>query len=83
MIRTQNVRHLVLEVLSRNKRVQQLLTTLNHGVNLSTASTEVRIVVERFPQVVDRLAAWLRTRIDENTDLGLQSPSVMAGSLLS
>lgn len=70
---TQNVRHLVLEVLSCDERVQKLPTTLNHGVNFSTASSEVGVVVEGFPQVVDRLATGLRTSINEDTNLGLRA----------
>lgn len=50
---TQNVRHLVLEVLRRHKWVEQLAATFDHGVNLSTAPTKVWVIVEGLPQVVD------------------------------
>ena len=43
---TQDVGHLVLEILSSNEGVQELPATLDHSVNLSTASSKVRIVVE-------------------------------------
>ena len=49
----QDVRHLVLEVLRSHKRVEQLATTLNHGVDFTTASAKVRVVVKGLPQVVD------------------------------
>ena len=55
-----------------HKRVEQLATTLNHGVDFTTASAKVRVVVKGLPQVVDRLAGGLSTRIDENTNLGLR-----------
>lgn len=43
---TQNIRHLVLEVLSGNKRVQQLPALIDHSVDLSTAASKVRVIVE-------------------------------------
>ena len=52
--------------------VDELATALDHGVDFTTASTEVRIVVEGLPQVVDGLAAGLRTGVDENTNFRLQ-----------
>ena len=68
---TENVRHLVLEVLRSHKRVEELAAALNHGVNLTAASTKVGVVVEGLPQVVNGLAAGLRARVNEDTDLGL------------
>lgn len=69
---TKNVGHLVLEVLGRDQGVEQLPATLNHRVNLTTAAAEVRVVVERFPQIVDRLAPRLSTRVDEDANLRLR-----------
>lgn len=43
---TQNVGHLVLEILGSNEGVQELPALIDHSVNLSTASSKVRIVVE-------------------------------------
>ena len=37
----------------------------------TTASTEIRIVVECFPEVEDGLVSRLRTSIDEDAGLGL------------
>ena len=54
-----------------HERVEELATALDHGVNLTTASAEMGIVVESLPQIVDGLAAGLRTRVDEDTDFGL------------
>lgn len=50
---TENVGHLILEILRSDQRVQKLLSTLNHGVNLTTASSKMRIVVEGLPKIVD------------------------------
>ena len=69
--RTQNVGHLVLEVLRCNQRVEELPTPLNHSVNFTTASSQMRVVVEGLPEVVDRLASGLGTGINKNTDFGL------------
>ena len=66
-----NVGHLVLEILSSNQRVEQLATALDHGMDFTTASTEMRIVVESFPQVVDRLPAGFGTRVNQDADLRL------------
>ena len=60
----EDIGHFVFKVLSRNKRVQKLLSSLDHGVNLSTSTTKVRIIVERFPKVVDRFVTRLRTGIN-------------------
>lgn len=68
---TENVRHFVLKVLCSNESVEQLLTALDHGVNLSTGPSQIRIVVESFPKVVDRLVTWLRTSINEDTNFWL------------
>lgn len=68
---TENVGHLVFEVLRSNQWIEQLLPTLDHGVNLTTSATEVGIVVEGLPQVVDRLMPRLCSGIDENTDFRL------------
>ena len=68
---TENVRHFVLEVLRGDKWVQKLPTTLKHRVDLATAASEVGVIVEGLPQVIDRLAAGLRTSINKNTNLGL------------
>lgn len=69
---TQNVRHLVLEVLGGDQWVQQLLAALDHGVNLTTATAKVRVVIECFPQVVDGLAPGLCTRINQDADRRLR-----------
>lgn len=50
---TQNIRHFVLEVLSSHERVQKLLSALEHRVDFTTASAQMTIVVEGFPEVVD------------------------------
>ena len=68
----QNIRHLIFKVLGGNERVHKLLTALNHGVDFTTASSEVCIVVEGFPQVIDRLATGFGTCINQDTDFGLQ-----------
>ena len=73
VVLTQDVRHLVLEVLGRNKRVEEFLTTLDHGVDFTTASAQISVVVERLPEVVDRLAAWLGTGVDEDAYFGLRA----------
>jgi hypothetical protein len=70
---TEDIRHFILEVLSSNKGVQELLATINHSVNFTTAATEILILIERIPEVVDGLVAGLGTGVNENADLGLEN----------
>jgi hypothetical protein len=67
----EDVGHLVLEVLSSNEGVQEALAT--HGVDLAGATTEVVVVVERLPEVVDGLVAGLGASIDEDANFGLDA----------
>jgi hypothetical protein len=54
----ENVRHLVLEVLRRDERVQQLLPTSGfEGSDLATGTSDVGGKIENFPELVD---AWKR-----------------------
>lgn len=69
---TQDVRHLVLEILCSNQWVQEFLPTLDHGVNFTTTSTQILIVVESLPEVVNRLAPGFSTSINQDTDFGLK-----------
>lgn len=40
-------------------------------MDLSTATPQIFVVIERLPEVVDGLAPRLSTSVDEDTDLGL------------
>ena len=68
---TQDVRHLVFEILGSDKRVEQLLSSLDHCMNFTTASSEVGVVVERLPQVVNGFASRFGTSVDKYTDIRL------------
>lgn len=46
---TENVGHLVLEVLRCNQRVQKLPPAFNHSVNFATAPSQMSIIVEGLP----------------------------------
>lgn len=41
--------HLIFEVLGSDQGVQELLSAFDHGMNLSTCTAEIRIVVESLP----------------------------------
>lgn len=71
MLRTQDIGHLVLEVLGCNQGVQELSPTLDHGVNFAAAPAEMGVVVEGLPQVVNGLPTGLRPGINEDTDFRL------------
>jgi hypothetical protein len=43
-----------------------------HGVDLSTSTTEILVVVEAFPQSEQGLGAGLCTGIEQNADFGVQ-----------
>ena len=53
--------------------VEELAATLDHSVNFTTASAEVRIVVEGLPEVVNGLAPWLGTGVAEDAYFGLRA----------
>lgn len=46
---TQYIGHLVLEILCRYQRIQELSATLDHGVNFTTAPSQMFIIVEGLP----------------------------------
>jgi hypothetical protein len=71
IILTQDVGHLVLEILSSDQGIEQLLSTFDHGVNFTTATSKIWVVVEGVPKIEDGFVPWLRSSIDENTDFGL------------
>ena len=68
----QNVGHLVLKILRRNKRVDELATVLDHGMDLTAGATEIGVIVESLPEVVQRLVAWLGTGVNEHAEFRLQ-----------
>src|SRR6266436_2347336 len=68
---TQDIGHLVFEILCRYQRIQELLATFEHGVDFTAATSQVLVVVESFPKIINRLVTWLGTSIDEHTDLRL------------
>ena len=85
----QDVGHLVLEVLCGDEWIEQLLALVDHGMDLSTASAEVRVVVERLPQMVDSFVSRFGTSVDENANLGvhdlpkrIEEPAVRVDLLL-
>ena len=53
--------------------VEELAAALDHSVDFTTASAEVRIVVEGLPEVVNGLAPWLGTGVDEDAYFGLRA----------
>lgn len=60
-----------------------------HSLDLTTRATAHRLLVERLPELVDRIFAWLGTRIDEHADVGvknaaerLEKPSMRVDLLL-
>jgi hypothetical protein len=58
-----------LKVLCRNKWIDEFPpASPQHRMDLSTCTSEVSIVVEGFPQVVDRSLARLRPRVEEADD---------------
>ena len=80
---TQDVRHLVLKVLCCNERVQEFPASLNHGVDLSTASSQMRVIVEGLPEVVNGLAPWLGTGVDEDAYFGLRAVTLVGSPTIN
>jgi len=56
----EDIAHLVLKVLSRNERIDQVLPEGTfESDDLATGATDRRVDVERFPEVVDRVWSGL------------------------
>lgn len=69
----ENVGNLVFEVLGGDQRVNQVLeTSAQHGVDFTTGTAEVLVIVESFPEVQDGLWTRLGTSIQKNADFGVQ-----------
>jgi hypothetical protein len=65
----ENVTDLVLKILSSNKRIEQVLPALaQHGVDFTTGTSQVLVVVESFPEREKRLWTRLGTGIKKNAD---------------
>jgi hypothetical protein len=58
--------------LGSDQRVEELPATLNHGVNFTTAPTEMSIVVECFPKIIDRFVSRFSTGVNEYANLRLK-----------
>ena len=70
----ENIRNFILEILRCDQRVGQVSPALTqHSVNFTTRSTQVLVVVKRFPQGKKRFLAGLGTSIDKNDNLGVQN----------
>src|ERR1700679_604219 len=67
----QNIRHLVFEVLCGDKWVEQFPALIDHGVNFTAATAEVRVIVECLPKIIDGLVSRFRTSIKKDTNLWL------------
>lgn len=69
----QNIGDLILEVLHGHQGVKKLAPSITqHCMNLSASTTEVTVVVERFPEGQEGFAARLRPCIDQNHDFRIE-----------
>lgn len=68
----EDVGDLVLEVLSGDQRVQQLLSMRQHDLDFTACASAHGLHVKRLPQVVDGVPPGLRTRVKEHADIGVQ-----------
>jgi hypothetical protein len=65
----EDIAHLVLKVLRRDERVDEV--SPKHALerdNLAARAADRRIDVERFPQVIDAVGTGLRADVEEDTD---------------
>jgi hypothetical protein len=70
----ENVGDLVLEVLRGHERVDQVPPSFTqHGVDFTTRTTQILVVVEGFPQSQERLGTGFRTGIEQDTDFRVQN----------
>lgn len=70
----QNIGNLVLEILSSNQRIDQVLSALTqHSVNFTTSTSEILVIVEGLPQSENRLRTRLSTGIEKHANLGVKN----------
>jgi hypothetical protein len=68
-----NIGDLVLEILGRDKRIQQFLATFaQHSMNLTAGTPEVLIIVKREPELQDTVGSRAGSRIEQDANFGLQ-----------
>ena len=70
-----DIRHLVLEVLGGDERVQKLLTTVKHRMNFTSTATQIAVIVEGFPKVEDRFVSRFCASINKDTNFWVELPS--------
>ena len=85
----EDVAHLVLEVLRRDQRVDELLAGAQHDLDLAAGAAAHRLEIEGLPELVDRVLAGLGAGVDEHADVrfkdraeGLEEPAVAVDLLL-
>lgn len=72
----QDIRHLVLEVLGGDEWVEQVDSPLAlHSLDFTTSSRDVGVGVEGLPEVVQRVAARLRTDVEQDAHIRVQGLS--------
>lgn len=71
---SQNIRHLILEILSRNERIDQIppIVSLERH-DLPTRTPDIRVDIKRLPEMVYRLRTGHGTDIEEDTDMRFQN----------
>jgi hypothetical protein len=58
--------------LGSDQRVKELPATLNHGVNFTTAPTEMSIVVECLPKIIDGFVSRFCSGVNKYANLRLK-----------
>ena len=67
-----NGTNFILEILSGNQRIEKLLSTLDHSMNFTTSASQMGVIVEGFPKVIDGLVPGFSTSIDKDTNLRVE-----------
>ncbi|RCI08911.1 hypothetical protein L249_4922, partial [Ophiocordyceps polyrhachis-furcata BCC 54312] len=69
----EDIAHLVLEVLRRHQRVQQVRPQLAlHRLNLAAGAGHVGVGIEGLPQVIEGVAPRSRADVEEDADVGVE-----------
>jgi hypothetical protein len=70
----QNIRHLILEILSRNERINQIPPILSlERHDLPTRTPNIRVYIKCLPEMVYRHRTGFGTDIEEDTDSRLEN----------
>ena len=70
----EDITHFILKVLSRHEGVEQILAeSAFHGNNFPASAGDIRVEIEGFPKMIERISARTGATIEENANVGTKN----------